>query len=86
MGLTTSGTIGAATALSLDDCVPRVAAIAQAAREVRDDVIVLCHGGPIAMPDDAAFMLQRVPMIRWILRRQFHGATAHRDRVDRTGP
>lgn len=63
MGLTTSGTIGASTALTLEECVPRVAAIAQAAREVRSDIIVLCHGGPIAMPEDAKFMLSRVPEI-----------------------
>ena len=63
MGLTTSGTIGAETSLSLDDAVRRVAAIADAAREVRDDVIVLCHGGPIAMPDDAAYVLERVSSV-----------------------
>lgn len=63
MGLTTNGTIGAETALSLEDCVPLVRDIADAARRVRDDVIVLCHGGPIAMPSDAAFMLRQVPAI-----------------------
>jgi predicted TIM-barrel enzyme len=63
MGLTTSGTIGAETALSLADCVPRVAAIAEAARRVRRDVIVLCHGGPIAMPEDAEVMLRQVKII-----------------------
>ncbi|MCG8649771.1 MAG: phosphoenolpyruvate hydrolase family protein [Pirellulales bacterium] len=63
MGLTTSGSIGAQTALSLDDCVGKVAAIADAARKVRDDVIVLCHGGPIAMPDDAQLILTRVEQI-----------------------
>lgn len=63
MGLTTSGTIGANTALSLDDCVPKVAAIADAARSAREDVIVLCHGGPIAMPDDAEFILRRLPSV-----------------------
>ena len=63
MGLTTSGTIGAETALTLEDCVPRVSAIAEAARLVREDVIVLCHGGPIAMPDDAAFMLKQLDTI-----------------------
>ncbi|MCP4784974.1 MAG: phosphoenolpyruvate hydrolase family protein [Fuerstiella sp.] len=63
MGLTTSGTIGARTALSLDDCVPKVAAIAEAARSVREDVMVLCHGGPIAMPDDAEFMLDQLATI-----------------------
>ncbi|KAA5539057.1 phosphoenolpyruvate hydrolase family protein [Roseiconus nitratireducens] len=63
MGLTTSGTIGAKTASTLEDCVPRVAAIAEAARKVRDDVMVLCHGGPIAMPDDAQYMLSQVESI-----------------------
>ncbi len=60
MGLTTSGSIGAETARTLDDCVVDVTNIAAAAREVREDVIVLCHGGPIAMPEDAQFMLQQV--------------------------
>ncbi len=63
MGLTTSGTIGAQTALSLDDSVTRVAEIMAAARSVRSDVIVLCHGGPIAMPEDAAFVLQSLPTL-----------------------
>jgi predicted TIM-barrel enzyme len=61
MGLTTSGTIGARTALTLEDCVPRVGEIIEAARAVREDVIVLCHGGPIAMPDDARYMLEQLP-------------------------
>ncbi len=60
MGLTTSGTIGAQTALSLDDCVARVGAITDSARSARSDVIVLCHGGPIAMPEDAQYMLRNV--------------------------
>ena len=59
VGLTTKGSIGAATALALPECPARVQAIADAARAVRDDVIVLCHGGPIAMPEDAEYMLQR---------------------------
>ena len=63
MGLTTSGTIGAATALTLEAAVDRVAEIAEAARGVRDDVMVLCHGGPIAVPDDAAYVLNRVDTI-----------------------
>jgi len=71
MGLTTSGTIGAQTALTLDDCVQRVAEIAQAAHSVRPDVIVLCHGGPIAMPQDAAYVLHRVPEIHG-----FYGASS----------
>jgi predicted TIM-barrel enzyme len=57
MGLTTGGTIGAETALSLEKCVLRIDAIAQAALDVRNDMIVLCHGGPIAEPADAAWVL-----------------------------
>jgi len=59
MGLTTGGSIGAETALTLDDCVERVDAWSAAARSVRSDVMVMCHGGPIAMPDDASYVLQR---------------------------
>ena len=61
MGLTTGGAIGAETALTLADCVPRINALAAAATEVKPDVIVLCHGGPIAMPDDARYILQHCP-------------------------
>ena len=57
MGLTSGGTIGAQTALTLEGCVQRIDAIAQAALDVRTDVIVLCHGGPIAEPADAACVL-----------------------------
>jgi len=63
MGLTTSGTIGAETSLTLDESARKVAAIAEAARSVRDDVMVLCHGGPIAMPADAAYVLEKVESI-----------------------
>ncbi|MCW2890472.1 MAG: phosphoenolpyruvate hydrolase family protein [Streptosporangiaceae bacterium] len=59
MGLTTSGTIGAQTAASLDDCVTRVQAIRDAAAATRGDVIVLCHGGPIADAEDAQYVLSR---------------------------
>jgi len=59
LGLTTGGSIGAETALSLDDCVARIDEWSAAARAVREDVIVLCHGGPIAMPEDAAHVLAR---------------------------
>jgi len=59
MGLTTGGTIGAATAKTLDDCVELIDEWAAAARQVREDIIVLCHGGPIATPQDAAYVLQR---------------------------
>jgi len=58
-GLTTRGSIGASTALTLEQCVDFVQGIADAAREVRPEVIVLCHGGPISMPEDAEFILQR---------------------------
>jgi predicted TIM-barrel enzyme len=59
MGLTTGGSIGAETAKTLDDCVALVDDWAAAALAVRPDIIVLCHGGPIAMPEDAAYVLQR---------------------------
>ena len=58
MGVTTGGSIGATSAKTLEDCVAEIDVIAAAARSVREDVIVICHGGPIAMPDDAAFVLQ----------------------------
>ncbi|WP_109658665.1 phosphoenolpyruvate hydrolase family protein [Mesorhizobium loti] len=57
MGVTTGGSIGATSAKSLDDCVLEIDAIANAARSVRKDVILLCHGGPISMPDDARYIL-----------------------------
>ena len=63
MGLTTSGTIGASTALTLDECLPRIAEMTAAARSVREDVLVLCHGGPIAMPGDARYVLEHLPQI-----------------------
>lgn len=63
MGLTTSGSIGAGTALTLTQAAQRVEEIADAARQVRNDVIVLCHGGPIAMPEDVQFVMDRVTSI-----------------------
>jgi len=60
MGVTTGGAIGAKAAKSLDQCATEIAAIADAARGIRSDIIVLCHGGPIAMPADAKFILDRV--------------------------
>jgi len=59
MGLTTSGAIGAKTGRSLEECVGAVQEIAEAARGVNGEVLVLCHGGPIAMPEDARFILER---------------------------
>jgi predicted TIM-barrel enzyme len=58
MGLTTRGSIGARTARTLDDCVGLVTAIAEAGKTTRSDLLVLCHGGPIASPDDAQFVLK----------------------------
>lgn len=63
MGLTTGGGIGAETARTLADCVPLVDEWTAAARDVREDVIVLVHGGPVSMPDDAAFMLRECPTL-----------------------
>ncbi|KOC89688.1 phosphoenolpyruvate hydrolase family protein [Winslowiella iniecta] len=62
MGLTIGGNIGAETALKLEDCVPLINQWAQAARAVREDVIVLCHGGPISTPEDAQFILDNCPL------------------------
>ena len=59
MGLTTGGSIGASTALKLGDCVDPINAYAAAAKSVNPDVLVLCHGGPIATPEDASWILSR---------------------------
>ncbi len=59
MGLTTGGAIGATTARTLDECVELIQAMRDAAVAVNPDVLVLCHGGPIAEPDDAAYVLER---------------------------
>jgi len=59
MGLTTKGTIGARTAKTLDECVALIQAMHDAAKAANADVIVLCHGGPIAEPADAAYVLGR---------------------------
>lgn len=71
MGLTTKGSIGASTAKSLDDSVREVQAIADAARGVRSDIIVLCHGGPIANPEDAEYVLHRTRHVHG-----FYGASS----------
>jgi predicted TIM-barrel enzyme len=59
MGLTTKGSIGAKSALTLDDCVKRVQAMHDAAKKVKKDILVLCHGGPISEPEDAQYILGR---------------------------
>ncbi|MBV4367261.1 phosphoenolpyruvate hydrolase family protein [Erwinia phyllosphaerae] len=61
MGLTTGGNIGAETALKLEDCVAPINAWAEAAKKIREDVIVICHGGPIATPEDARYILSQCP-------------------------
>ncbi|CAG9427986.1 hypothetical protein NVI2019_PEGOAJLN_02824 [Providencia alcalifaciens] len=61
MGLTTGGNIGAETAVTLADCVKLINDWATAAKSVRDDVIILCHGGPIATPADAEYILAHCP-------------------------
>jgi predicted TIM-barrel enzyme len=71
MGLTTGGQIGARTAMSLDDARDRVNEITDAARLQNPDVIVLCHGGPISSPADAAYIFERCPSIDG-----FFGATS----------
>ena len=59
IGLTTKGMIGAHTAMTLDDAVKRVQALRDAAASVRPDILTLCHGGPIAEPEDAGYVLER---------------------------
>jgi predicted TIM-barrel enzyme len=71
MGLTTKGMIGAKTALTLDECVTRIQAIHDAAKTVRDDVLVICHGGPISEPDDVQYILDRTKGIAG-----FYGASS----------
>ena len=59
MGLTTKGTIGAKTALTLDDCVRKVQAICDAGKSINPDILIICHGGPIAEPNDAQYVLSK---------------------------
>jgi len=71
MGLTTKGAIGAKTSLSLEECVERIQEIADAAKDENPDVVVLCHGGPISEPEDAAFVLSRTQGVHG-----FYGASS----------
>jgi predicted TIM-barrel enzyme len=71
MGLTTGGAIGAETALKLKDCPKLISQWAEAARKIRKDVIVLCHGGPISSPADAEFMMKNTTGIHG-----FYGASS----------
>jgi predicted TIM-barrel enzyme len=59
MGLTSSGSIGAKTGKTLDECVELIQNITDAAKKITPDIIVLCHGGPIAEPKDASFVLSK---------------------------
>jgi predicted TIM-barrel enzyme len=71
MGVTTGGSIGATSAKTLDSCIGEIEAIAAAARSVRGDVIVLCHGGPISMPSDARYILEHTKGVHG-----FYGASS----------
>lgn len=71
MGVTTGGSIGATSAKTLESCLGEINAIAAAARSVRDDVIILCHGGPISMPEDAAYILKHADLCHG-----FYGASS----------
>jgi predicted TIM-barrel enzyme len=71
LGLTTGGAIGAGTALRLEDCPAKVDAWAEAAIKVKKNVIVLVHGGPVATPEDAAFILQNTELCHG-----FYGASS----------
>ena len=59
LGLTTGGAIGARTALGLEETIPKIESWSSAARSVKPDVLVLCHGGPIATPEDASYVLRK---------------------------
>ncbi len=63
VGLTTAGTIGAAVALTLDEAIETVLAIAEAGRKVRDDILVICHGGPFDEPENVGVALAKMPGI-----------------------
>jgi predicted TIM-barrel enzyme len=71
MGLTTGGNIGASTAVTLQDCPALIDNWADAARRIRRDILVLCHGGPIATPEDAEFVLRNTPQLHG-----FYGASS----------
>jgi predicted TIM-barrel enzyme len=58
MGLTTGGSVGAETAKTLEECAALIQAMRDAAVAVNPEILVLCHGGPIAQPDDAAYILE----------------------------
>ncbi|QVL29975.1 phosphoenolpyruvate hydrolase family protein [Telmatocola sphagniphila] len=63
MGLTTKGSIGAKTAMTLDEAADRIQKMEASARAINPEILVLCHGGPISEPEDAAYILQKCPRI-----------------------
>ena len=71
MGLTTGGSIGAETAIKLEQCPAIIDAWAEAAMKVRKDVMVICHGGPISSPADAEYVLKHSQYVHG-----FYGASA----------
>ena len=71
MGLTTSGSIGASTGKTLDECVTLIQEIRNVAVKIKEDVIVLCHGGPIAKPEDAEYVISRTKGVHG-----FYGASS----------
>ncbi|KAI4635385.1 uncharacterized protein J4E87_000336 [Alternaria ethzedia] len=71
MGLTTSGSIGASSGKSLDDCVKLIQEIRDTATGIKEDVIILCHGGPIAKPEDAEYVISRTKGVHG-----FYGASS----------
>ena len=80
MGLTTSGTIGAKTAITLEEAAAKVQALADAARRVNPDILCLCHGGPIANPEDAQYVLDHTEGITG-----FYGASSVERLTTETG-
>ncbi|RYN27453.1 Uncharacterized protein AA0113_g7570 [Alternaria arborescens] len=71
MGLTTSGSIGASSGKSLDECVKLIQEIRDAATKIKEDVIILCHGGPIAKPENAEYVISKTKGVHG-----FYGASS----------
>ena len=71
MGLTTKGSIGASTALTLEEAPSKVQELCDAAKRVNPDIVCLCHGGPISMPDDAEYVLKNTEGVHG-----FYGASS----------
>ncbi|KAB2109440.1 hypothetical protein AG0111_0g972 [Alternaria gaisen] len=71
MGLTTSGSIGASSGKSLDECVKLIQEIRDAATKIKEDAIILCHGGPIAKPEDAEYVISKTKGVHG-----FYGASS----------